>query len=236
VTNFRYEFDDEYEELKKNTVSSKGQLTPDRFVTFDNPEGNGQRVLFLGNSITRHGKAPQIGWNFDHGMAASSIDKDYVHLTMSAIREKDPDAAICICQAADFERMYRIGDSVQHAYSAAKAFKPDVIVMRLAENVPTEKFDGELFGSMLSEFLRYLGGDDVKVIFTTSFWKHPADESIRKLAAKQGAPLVELGDLGQIPEMKALGLFEHTGVANHPSDEGMKAISDRILDAYFNKF
>ena len=235
VTNFRYEFEDEYAELKKNTVSSENQLSTSKNVTFDNRNGSGRRIMFLGNSITRHGKAPQIGWNFDHGMAASSIDKDYIHLMMSAIRKHDPDAAFCICQAADFERMYKIGDSVQHAYSSAKDFKPDVIIMRIAENVPGEKFDGELFKSMLLGFLKYLGGENVKVILTTSFWRHPADEFIRRLAAEADLPLVELSDLGNIPEMKALGLFEHTGVANHPSDAGMKAIADRILDAYFNK-
>lgn len=233
VTNFRYEFDDEYEELKKNTVSSKGQLTPDRFVTFDNPEGNGQRVLFLGNSITRHGKASHIGWEYDHGMAASSIEKDYVHLMMSAIRERNPDAAFCICQAADWERQYHIGDSIEKAFDAARAFAPDVIVMRLAENLPTDGFDGELFCSSLSELLGYLGDGRAKVILTTSFWHHPADEFIRAFAAKEDLPLVDLSDLGHDPEMKALGLFEHAGVANHPGDKGMRAIADRILNEYF---
>lgn len=37
------------------------------------------RLLFAGNSITRHGPAPEIGWDHDHGMAASGPDHDYVH-------------------------------------------------------------------------------------------------------------------------------------------------------------
>ena len=43
------------------------------------------RYLFLGNSITLHGPAENIGWKGNWGMAASSADKDYVHLLLARI-------------------------------------------------------------------------------------------------------------------------------------------------------
>ena len=62
----------------KNTVSAENQLKQNSCVTFFG-DGN-LKILFVGNSITRHGVLEEIGWLNDHGMAASSIDKDYVHL------------------------------------------------------------------------------------------------------------------------------------------------------------
>ena len=44
------------------------------------------------------------------------------------------------------------------------------------------------------------------------------------------AAFVRISDLGEMAEMKAYGLFEHSGVAAHPGDRGMQAIADRILE------
>ena len=53
------------ENEKKNTVRAENQVKDDfRFTT----EGSGKtKVLFIGNSITRHGPAPEIGWFGDYG-------------------------------------------------------------------------------------------------------------------------------------------------------------------------
>lgn len=46
------------------------------------------RILFLGNSITLHGPAPEIGWTGNWGMAASVPDKDYVHQLLDRISRR----------------------------------------------------------------------------------------------------------------------------------------------------
>lgn len=44
---------------------------------------------------------------------------------------------------------------------------------------------------------------------TTGFWNHPGDRMIREYAKENNLPCVELGDLGELDEMKAIGLFTH---------------------------
>ena len=66
-------------------------------------------------------------------------------------------------------------------------------------------------------------------MLSTAFWHHPLDGAIEEYAAEKGLPIVLLGDLGVKDEMKALGLFEHEGVANHPGDLGMQTIAERLF-------
>lgn len=222
-----------YEQLKKNNVDATKQLTNSEYVWFTNPEAKGIRVMFVGNSITLHGPKASIGWHGSWGMAASARENDYVHILMNRISEKHPDASFCICQAANWEVQFKDGEKTYDLYTQAKSFEADIIIIRLIENCAANENEGDVFKKKFSEFIDYLGGDNAHVILTTGFWKHPHDTQIRKVASERGYPLAELGDLGELDEMKAVGLFEHSGVAAHPGDKGMLNIADRIWDKLF---
>ena len=203
----------QYLQMEKNTVSAEGQLKDSSIIRFKNPEGKGMRVMFVGNSMTLHGVRPEIGWHHCWGMAATEEDKDYVHCFMKYIGQQDANAAFCICQVSEWE------------------FDADIIIMRFIENCPKADFQSNVFKEELKELLHYLNGSQkAKFILTTGFWRHPGDDSIRELAMENDWPLVELGDLGENDRMKAIGLFEHKGVANHPGDLGMENIAKRIYE------
>ena len=216
--------------IKKNTVSAKEQIQNNDYVTYDNKDGEGLRVLFVGNSITKHGVKHEIGWYGDWGMAASSVQNDYAHIIMSHVRQEHPDAAFCICQCAEWERQYKKGSSVLDAYVKARNFNADIIIMRIIENCPWSDFEKDIFKQEYDKLVTYLNlSGKAKIIITTGFWYHTGDEVLENYAQEHEYPLVKLGDLGQLDEMKAIGLFEHGGVAVHPGDLGMRTIAKRII-------
>ena len=219
------------DQLSKNTVEAKNQLKESQFVTFERPENQGVRIMFAGNSITLHGYRPEIGWHGSWGMAASAKDRDYVHLCISETEKYAPDAAFCICQISEWEREYKNGSAKHQLYRSARDFNADIIVMRAVENCPAQEFDEQSFVREYDGLLKYLNPEGkAKIIITSSFWKHPADPAIEKYAKDNGLPYCCISDLGELDEMKAIGLFEHEGVAQHPGDLGMETISKRIMD------
>ena len=89
-------------DIAKNTVSSKGQVKEYDIVRPVERDGV-INVLFLGNSITRHAPAPDIGWDYDWGMAASSEENDYVHVAVKLLEEKFGKINYCIINCGEWE-------------------------------------------------------------------------------------------------------------------------------------
>ena len=217
-----------FDQLDKNTVDARNQLHGAGPVRFLNPAGKGQKVLVIGNSMLLHGINEPLGWHNECGMAASKPENDYVHRLMGLM----DDPRICICQVSAWERDYKTGQTQLERFREARDFGAQLIVMRAIENCPKQDFDGAVFQAQLEKLLAFLDPEGAaRLVLTTGFWRHPGDEAIREFARKFSATLVELGDLGEQDEMKAIGLFAHKGVANHPGDAGMAAMAERIYDA-----
>jgi len=216
-----------------NTVPSKNQLAPNLWVSFEMGDSDAKRVLFVGNSITRHGPADYLGWFGDWGMAASAIEKDYVHLTAAALKKEWGSVDICITQAADWERNYTDPELLARQYAAARDFHADVVVIRLGENVIRETYDYEAFVKAYADMVHFFAHKEgVKVVLTDLVWAHEGiDKGIHQAAANLGMEIVPMHDIGEEDRYSAKGLFEHAGVAGHPGDLGMQEISDRIVKA-----
>ncbi|MEO6685330.1 MAG: SGNH/GDSL hydrolase family protein [Dyadobacter sp.] len=190
-----------------------------------------ERVLIVGNSITGHGPAPELGWTGDWGMAASSAEKDYLHIISKKLKLLNPKVEIKINYAVDFERTYSQFDF--NSLETYADFKPDLVIMRIAENTDMD-YVYNYETSYANYIAKLTSKTNAKVICTTSFWSSTAQVTplIRNVASNKGYKLVDLTPLWSDNSYTAIKLFANSSVGAHPSDKGMQAIANRI-SVYF---
>lgn len=219
------------ENALKNSVSAKKQLAANQyFYKVDN--GADINVLFVGNSITLHGVKPEIGWYRNWGMAASAEENDYVHKTVAGLKERFGNINYAVTQLSQWEVKYdETADIMDALYKDARDFKADIVIVRIGENMSSEKLEKINCKPYFIDMINYLRKDDeVRVIVTDSFWKRDIlDKTIHEVCAENGFTLCEIGDLEDDKSNMAIGLFEHEGVAVHPGDKGMALIAERLL-------
>lgn len=200
-----------------------------------------RRILFLGNSITLHGPKADIGWTGNWGMAASSEDKDYVHLVTSALAEHTgARPQIMVGNIADFERNYATYD-VDLNMQDAFAFDPDLVILAIGENVPaleTEEAKAQFKAGVMSILRCVLAKRRPMLVVRSCFWANAAkDEVLGQACSEAGGIFVNAGPLGQDAANRAHSerSFTHAGVAGHPGDKGMKALADAIVQAIVDR-
>ncbi|MBQ6066260.1 MAG: hypothetical protein IJK89_05515 [Clostridia bacterium] len=184
------------------------------------------KILYLGNSITRHLPAPEIGWHGQWGMAASAPENDYVHRLNALLEAAGKNVNFLPDTVVEAEREpERFSEDSFRPYTA---FAPDAAIFRLGENVPDEK--AAAFGETLERMIR-LFAPACAVYVVGSFWKKDdVEDALRRAAQNAGARYVSLAPI-QRKEYQAVGQFAHEGVAAHPSDKGMDAIARTVFDA-----
>src|SRR5258706_9164058 len=200
-----------------------------------------RKVLFLGNSITKHGPKADIDWSGNWGMAASAEARDYVHLVTEGLTAKRGAAPeTMVKNIADFERAHA-GYDIAGKLREAIDFQADVIIVAIGENVPALKTPKEqaAFEESVTKLLTALKAGRQPVLLVRScFWKNPAkDQALQKASAAAGGRFVDVsalsGDEGNYARSERP--FKHVGVANHPGDKGMAAIAAVLLAALGKK-
>ena len=173
---------------KANTVSAENQLESSQYVKITE-NGGKLKILFAGNSITRHAPAPEIGWYGDWGMAASSEDNDYVHQFVRMFSQKYGEVDYCVAQCSKWESDYTNGKEVLNRYyKKARDFKADIVIVRLGENINREKNAQISCKPYYDEMIKYFkSNDNAKVIITDNFWNIPVlDEIFKEVIAENG--------------------------------------------------
>jgi len=182
-------------------------------------------ILILGNSITAAPENKAIGWNANWGMAASKPEFDFVHLLAGKFINSNPAAKVVAKNIATFEVDYNNYD-IDKELSASLSNKPDLVIIRIGENVTQEAIGFEARYKDLIAFIK-LDNPNVRIIGVGSFW---GNEAADKVMAGSGE-FITSKPLGADMSNYAWGLYENHDIASHPSDKGMKAIAELIWSA-----
>lgn len=196
-----------------------------------------KKVLFLGNSITKHGPKAELDWSGNWGMAASAEAKDYVHVFTTSLTQKQGSAPeILVKNIADFERAHQGYDFTKKLKDAID-FQADLIVLAISENVRAMKTAEAKtqFQADVTALLKSIQGNHKPTILVRScFWADAAkDGALRGACDAVSGVYVDISALGKDKKSFARSErpFKHSGVADHPGDQGMAAIAAALMKA-----
>lgn len=191
-----------------------------------------RRVLFLGNSITYHPAVPDDGFMINGGMAASSVDKDYVHLLIKKITEVDGvEPETIIENIADFERQHATMDLAAF-FKKHIEFNADMLILAIGENVPvleTEEMKAAYYKGFVAMMRLFKQNNNLDIIVRGCFWPDETKDDIMKRASEEvGATFISASHLASDESNFARSerKFNHDGIAGHPGDKGMAGLAD----------
>lgn len=190
-----------------------------------------KNILIFGNSITIHVPDVSIGWYGNWGMAATSKDKDYVH-----VLEKLTKASIQPINISAWENSPSTFDL--SSLDRYLLNNPDLILIRLGENVS----EPSVFNKSLETFVARIKSrvPSAKIIITGTFWENlVVTKILNEFADKNGYMFVPLTQLARNENISFIGDltkgedgFIHPvssrAVADHPGDIGMQKIAETI--------
>jgi hypothetical protein len=197
----------------------------------------GPVILFMGNSITLNLPVPDLAWSGHWGMAASSMDNDYVHQTTRILKEKglalEPIIAQRNCPDCDGAL-----DEQIHNMEQVRKLKPHYVVVQLSEH----SGDIELrSGKMTAQYFKLLSGlraAGVLHVYCLGSWgekaaNDPHNEGIWQ--ALKAFPEYAFVDISRVAADTAnygdTKLFGNAAVLWHPGDGGMLGIAQVLSQA-----
>ena len=198
-------------------------------------------ILFLGNSLTRHGIGFVEGFmeGDARGMAATDIDKDYVHRLVQMISEHDSASVrYSVTNIAEFERQFHLRPFPwDDKLSDAMVQQPDILIVQIGENVSTDAITGHR-EEFIDEYARLLERyPHSRRIITLPFWMDVQKcDAITEVALRTRSDIADLSHLGHRNSdprnfAKYYRHYSNPGVGEHPSDYGFEQIAKMLLVA-----
>ncbi|MBR5636346.1 MAG: SGNH/GDSL hydrolase family protein [Pseudobutyrivibrio sp.] len=196
-------------------------------------------ILAIGNSITVHPICSY--WWGSWGMAASSIDKDYIHLVQSGLMEKYGLVSLDIIPVQSWETSTARSKQLKK-FDEKLANSYDLVIIQLGENVN----DTTTFKKDFNKLVEYVktAQPDAKIVVIGDFWYRKGRDTAKKdVAVSQGCEFVDLSEIRGVKQYmpeKGTKVLGHDGklhtitkasVLKHPNDLGMEFIANKVLEA-----
>lgn len=191
-----------------------------------------REILFLGNSITMHGITEGL-WDYKSGMAASSIQNDYVHILCKELSQRyNVNLRIKIFSIANYERNFV--DYKDEYFTFLSEYSPDIVILQMGENISSEilKKNTSLFINKCSNLMSSFS--TTQKIVTLPFWGDSyKNEILTKVALNSKSCIVDLSHLGSGLDKRCFAFserkYKNKGVGMHPGDFGMQQIANCIF-------
>lgn len=193
-------------------------------------------LLVVGNSLTRHAPAKELDWHGDWGMAASSPDRDYVHLLAAKLEAQTREKVeVRFVAGYPLEVDFFKGASKKPVNVSSNSF--DYVVLEIGDNVNFKN------GSLKKFTLRYTNLlESLKkglkprgqLVCLGKWWANVAvDKQIKRACELHGGKFVGLSGISSLFGAKAKDerAISNVGVGEHPSDVGMHKIADAVFCA-----
>lgn len=193
------------------------------------------KVLVIGNSITSHGIAKEIGWTHKSGMAATSPDKDFVHLLFDDFTKNNPDRPLVFRYAnySAFERSPKNINFNDSKILNLYKFNPEYVIYQLGDNTTKANADEFRIASV-----KFLNGFKVskKYIVSPYFMNIENYKVMKDIAVSSGSNFIDISYIStdkkytanQDPNSIKTG-WKVEGIGAHPGNLGMFEISQQIF-------
>ena len=177
-------------------------------------------VLVIGNSITMSNSNPDIGWNGNCGMAASSIDKDFCsqlrYLLLADYKNVNLDRTQLAWWESNFSYDYTWQIDLTKSY--------DYIVIELGENVSNYSQYKNALNKLIADFKT----TNSKIILVSNAWHKPGVDNIElEICQENNYHFCDISAMHSDSNYYATE-YENQEVAAHPNDEGMMFMANCI--------
>ena len=212
------------------------------------------KVLIIGNSITKHGANPVIGWLGTWGMAATAAEKDYVHLLKAKAEAKTDNVELKWENISEFEKYFYDWNQFNASkYDEYVNFDADIIISTIGANIknganegdPSYENDQIFAAKHYQDIVEHFNADgNAKIIVGLTTLTSTDNINIIKAAAEAKAwEVVDMSGLtaaeylggSNIAQGLESGAFnsliespEGAGVRSHPGDLGMAEMANLL--------